>query len=93
MFPKQLVHTIQISVIMPLPWVGGATGAISLTENPEFHRRTKHIEVRYHWIREKIELNEIQVSQVSTKDMVADGLTKPLNLQLFKKFRVMMGMN
>ncbi len=34
-------------------------GAISLTENPEFQRRTKHIEVRYHWIREKIESNEI----------------------------------
>ncbi len=32
-------------------------GAISLTENPEFHRRTKHIEVRYHWIREKVESN------------------------------------
>ena len=68
-------------------------GAISLTENPEFHRRTKHIEVRYHWIREKVESNEIHVSYVSTKDMIADGLTKPLNLQLFKKFRVMMGMN
>ncbi len=67
--------------------------AISLTENPEFHRRTKHIEVRYHWIREKVESNKIQVSYVPTKDMIADGLTKPLNLQLFKKFRVMMGMN
>ena len=44
--------------------------AISLTENPEFHRRTKHIEVRYHWIRENVESNEIQVSYISTKDMV-----------------------
>ena len=67
--------------------------AIFLTENPEFHLRTKQIEVRYHWIREKVESNKIQVSYVPTKDMITVGLTKPLNLPLFKKFRVMMEMN
>lgn len=67
--------------------------AISLTGNPEFYSKTKHIELQYHWICEKIESNKIPVSYILTKNMVANGLTKPLNLQLFKKFRVMMEIN
>ena len=46
-------------------------GAISLTENPEFHRKTKHIEVRWQWIREKVERNEIVISYISMKEMLA----------------------
>ncbi len=67
-------------------------GAISLTENPEFHRKTKHIEVRWHWIREKVERNEIFISYISTKEMLADGLTKALGPKIFKDFRRMIGM-
>ncbi len=57
-------------------------GAIMLTANPEFHRWTKHIEVRHHWIRKKVDSKEIVITYISTKDMVADGLTKALNLSL-----------
>ncbi len=67
-------------------------GAISLTENPEFHRKTKHIEVRWHWIREKVERKEIAISYISTKEMLADGLTKALSPKIFKDFRRMIGM-
>ncbi len=55
-------------------------GAIMLTANSEFQRRTKHIEMRHQWIREKIESKEITITYVSTKNMVADGLTKALDL-------------
>ncbi len=68
-------------------------GAILLTANPEFHRRTKHIEVRHHGIREKVESKEIAITYVSTKDMVADGLTKALDPKPFKAFRAMIGMH
>ena len=67
-------------------------GAISLTENPEFHRKTKHIEVRWHWIREKVERKEIAISYIPTKEMRADGLTKALSPKMFKDFRKMIGM-
>ncbi len=66
--------------------------AILLTENSEFHQKTKHIEVRWHWIREKVEQNEIVISYISTKEMLADGLTKALGLKIFKDFRRMIGM-
>ena len=67
-------------------------GAIALTSNPEFHRRIKHIDVRYHWIREAVETKQIDVIYVSTKDMAADGFTKPLAPQAFEDFLLMIGM-
>lgn len=68
-------------------------GAISLTENPKFHRKTKHIKVRWHWIREKVEQKGIAISYISTKEMRADILTKALNTKMFKDFRRMIGMD
>ncbi len=67
-------------------------GSISLTENPEFHQKTKQIEVLWHWIREKVERKEIAISYISTKEMLADGLTKALSPKIFKDFRRMIGM-
>ena len=66
--------------------------AISLIKNPEFYRQTKYIQVRWHWIREKIERNEIVITYISTKKMLADGLTKALGPMMFKDFRRMIGM-
>ena len=48
-------------------------------ENAEFHKRTKHIDIQYHFIRECIENNKIKVGYISTNEMLADGLTKGLN--------------
>jgi len=50
---------------------------IALARNPEFHARTKHIDIQYHFIREKVEGGEVALEYCSTKAMVADVLTKP----------------
>lgn len=55
-----------------------SNGAIKLAENPIFHNRTKHIDVRHHFVREAIEQELIKVNHVSTEDMAADILTKGL---------------
>jgi hypothetical protein len=47
--------------------------------------RTKHIDVRYHYIREMVENGEIKVEYLRTEDMIADMLTKPLAKRQFKK--------
>lgn len=52
--------------------------ALRLTRNPELHDRTKHIELKYHFLREMTLSGRINTQRVSTKDNLADLLTKPL---------------
>jgi len=65
--------------------------SILLANNPVYHARTNHIEVHYHFIREKILANEIDLIHVSTKNQVADIFTKALGTNKLKKFRQMLG--
>lgn len=52
--------------------------AIDLSKNPIHHDRTKHIDVKYHYIRECVEVEKIVLEQISTGDQLADILTKSL---------------
>ena len=52
--------------------------SIQLAKNPVFHARTKHIEVHYHYIRERVLAGDIDLVYVSTEEQVADIFTKAL---------------
>lgn len=65
--------------------------AIAMLKNPIVQSRAKHIDVRYHFVRERVEMQEISVSYISTKDMMADILTKPLPANSFVACRAGMG--
>ena len=65
-------------------------GAIQLAKNPKFHNRTKHVDVTYHFIRERVNSNEISVTYSATNEMKADIMTKGLSKVLFEKFRCML---
>jgi hypothetical protein len=66
--------------------------SIRLAENPVFHARTKHIEVHYHYIREKVLEGKIEMVPTKTDDQIADIFTKGLNKVKFEKFREDLGM-
>jgi hypothetical protein len=51
-------------------------GAIALALNPEYHARTKHIDIQYHFIRECVENGRIKLEYIPTADQLADALTK-----------------
>jgi hypothetical protein len=53
-------------------------GAVYLSANPVFHARTKHIEIYFHFVRERVADNRLDIKFVSSKDQVADGFTKAL---------------
>ena len=65
--------------------------AMQLARNPVHHSRTKHIDVRHHFIREKVESGEIKLEYIPTADQVADIFTKPLPVVKFVKFRSGLG--
>jgi hypothetical protein len=49
---------------------------ILLSKNPQAHNRTKHIQIRFHFIREKVESKEIILNYIQTKSQLADIFTK-----------------
>jgi hypothetical protein len=52
--------------------------ALRLTHNPEFHSKSKYIDVKHYFIREKVEENILSIERINIKDNLADILTKAL---------------
>ncbi|CAO2193121.1 unnamed protein product [Urochloa humidicola] len=66
--------------------------ALALAKNPVFHERSKHIRVRYHFIRDCLEEGSVKATYISTKDQLADFLTKSLGRIKFQELRSRIGM-
>jgi hypothetical protein len=62
-------------------------GATYLSANPIFHARTKHIEIDFHFIRERVANKQLSIRFVHSKDQVADGFTKALPIKNLQEFR------
>ena len=58
--------------------------AIAMTRNPRFHGRSKHVGIKYHFVRDKVTEGTIKVKYCSTTEMIADVLTKGLTKGLPK---------
>ncbi|GJT13746.1 hypothetical protein Tco_0860788 [Tanacetum coccineum] len=67
-------------------------GAIDLSKNPVQHSRTKHIEIRHHFLRDNVQKGHISIEKVSSVDNIADILTKPLKRESFNYLRLGLGM-
>jgi hypothetical protein len=67
--------------------------AIALSRNPVFHDRSKHIDVRFHYIRECVEENRVQLQSIGTVEQLADILTKALGRERFCELRSRLGVH
>lgn len=63
-----------------------------LIQRPILHNKSKHIDIRYHYIRKCVELGRIEVTEVASADQLADGFTKPLNGEQTQRFRQALGL-
>lgn len=67
-------------------------GAIAMAKNPVFNSRTKHIDTKYHFSRERVEDNQLHVDYMPTADMVADAMTKSVGGPNLKQFHLAVGL-
>ncbi|KAL8106163.1 hypothetical protein AgCh_029826 [Apium graveolens] len=88
---KNLLSMITGERIGPVVLYVDNKSAIDLAKNPVFHGRSKHIDIRYHFIRECVEKGEIILRHISSEMQRADVLTKSLSTVKFEKIRKLLG--
>ena len=88
---RNVLNQISAEVIGPVVLYIDNMSAIDLAKNPVFHGRSKHIDIRYHFIRECVERGEIIVKHVRSDQQRADCLTKALATVKFQKMRSLLG--
>jgi hypothetical protein len=57
---------------------GDNDGSVILTHNPQFHQRSKHIQIHHHWIRDLVQEKTLDINYCSDAEQTADVLMKPL---------------
>jgi len=67
------------------------SSVIALAKNLVFHERSKHIDIRFHYLRDCIANKKVEVKYVKTQDQVADIFIKPLKYDVFIKIRDVLG--
>ena len=75
---------LKLDINIPYIYVDNQA-AVKLAENPEFHKRTKHIEITYHFTRQAVNNGLVKLYWIPTKDQVADIFTKLLPAPIFYK--------
>src|SRR3954465_3524243 len=83
----QLLRDLQFSPLLPATLFCDNLSATYIASNPVFHTRTKHIELDYHFIRERIASGTHWVQFVPSTDQLADIFTKGLSKQRFRSLQ------
>ncbi|CAN6690391.1 unnamed protein product [Malus baccata var. baccata] len=80
---RSLFRDLHLLLDRPTIWCDNVS-SIALASNPVFHSRTKHLEVDYHYVREKVVRQELLVNFICSQDQIADLFTKGLSSSRFK---------
>ena len=88
-----LLQDIRLPMTQNPLLLGDYMSALHLTKNPLFHARTKHIEIDYHFVREKVAQGSLDIRHVPSHQQIADVFTKPLSKQPFLTLRHKLGVH
>jgi len=89
---RRLVKEVFHPLAHPTPLHSDSQSAIALTKDGSYHARTKHIDIRYHFIRFVVDNGSLRLLYCPTEDMVADTLTKALPSVKAKHFAASLGL-
>ena len=89
---RQLMKDLQMDCTTATTMYEDNQGAIAMSRNPVLHKRTKHNDIKYHFVREKTQDGTIELNYCPTNEMVADILTKPLSKGQFEYLRCKLGL-
>ena len=88
---KQTLEDIQVKYDEPIPILCEHTNAINISKNLVMHSKTKHIPIKFHFLREQITEKNIKLEYVETKEQIADIFTKALPRETFEYLKQKFG--
>ena len=88
---RHLLSSIGFEQVSPATLHEDNQSTIALSKNPNNHPRTKHIDIKYRYIRETVEKKQVQLVYCPTENMIADILTKGLPKSRFQCLRSLIG--
>ena len=88
---KQTLEDILIKYEDPIVINCDNTSAINMSKTPIMHFKTKHIPIKYHYLREQVSQKAVKLEYIDTKEQIADIFTKPLPKEAFERLRQKMG--
>jgi hypothetical protein len=88
---KQTLQDIQVRYDEPILILCDNTNAINISKNPMMHSKTKHIPIKFHFLREQVTKKNIKLEYIGTKEHIADIFTKPLPRETFEYLRQKLG--
>ncbi|GKV14655.1 hypothetical protein SLEP1_g25495 [Rubroshorea leprosula] len=90
---QSLKNQVRVQIEEPMKIFVDNISAINLAKNPVQHGRSKHIDIRFHYLRDLIDKRVIELKYCKSENQVADILTKPLKYEAFVKLKSMMGIS
>ena len=90
---RKLLEDLHAEQIEPTVIYEDNQPAISIAQNPQYHSKTKHIDIKHHFVREKVSDNTIKLEYCPTSKMLADILTKGLPYDKFSQLRELSGVS
>jgi hypothetical protein len=88
---KQTLEDLQVKYDHPILLNCDNTNSINLSKNLVMHSKTKHIPIKFHFLREQVSQKVVKVEYVDTKEHIADIFTKPLPMSNFSYLRHKLG--
>ena len=92
MWLKNLFEELGYKQIKPTTLYEDNNAAIKIGRDSQFHQRSKHFDIKYHYVREKENAGEIVITECTSEDMIADIFTKPLAKPRHEKLTRLLGM-